>query len=78
MLQDVRRVCLSAKSWLGASLLTRHFIFQVSSDVAVKLRIIYGGSVNDKNADELASQVWLHRDRIFLMPLSCTAYSTKY
>lgn len=30
---------------------------QVSSDVATKLRIIYGGSVNDKNANELASQV---------------------
>jgi triosephosphate isomerase len=29
---------------------------KVSSDMAVKLRIIYGGSVNDKNANELASQ----------------------
>jgi hypothetical protein len=32
--------------------------------VAVKLRIIYGGSVNDKNADELASQVWLHCEKV--------------
>jgi hypothetical protein len=46
--------------------------------MAVKLRIIYGGSVNDKNANELASQVWLHREQEFLMPLSCTAYSTMY
>lgn len=29
---------------------------KVSSDVSAKLRIIYGGSVNDKNANELASQ----------------------
>ncbi len=29
---------------------------KVSSDMSAKLRIIYGGSVNDKNANELASQ----------------------
>lgn len=33
---------------------------QVSSDVSTKLRIIYGGSVNDKNANDLASQVRWH------------------
>ena len=34
---------------------------KVSGDMSSKLRIIYGGSVNDKNADELASQeVRLH------------------
>lgn len=29
---------------------------QVSSDISSGLRIIYGGSVNDKNADELAAK----------------------
>ena len=29
---------------------------KVSGDVSGSLRIIYGGSVNDKNANELASQ----------------------